>query len=125
MLDIKRIREQPDDVKAALRIRSKDYDIMIDAILEIDKARRSEIAARVANDGLSVREAEKITRKPEKLQKKRKTQTQDNTAAEVELSLRDALGVEVNVKYNDGRGTLSIDFYSKEQLYEFANKLGK
>ncbi|MBP1555138.1 MAG: hypothetical protein J6U30_03590, partial [Oscillospiraceae bacterium] len=48
----------------------------------------------------------------------------DPVASEVELALKDALGVNVKVKYSDGKGTLSLDFYSKEQLFDFANKLG-
>ena len=40
MLDIKRIRENPDAVKAALKTRNADYDEYIDSILEIDAERR-------------------------------------------------------------------------------------
>ncbi|MGN0605668.1 MAG: serine--tRNA ligase [Oscillospiraceae bacterium] len=40
MLDIKRIRENPDAVKAALKTRNADYDEYIDNILEIDIERR-------------------------------------------------------------------------------------
>ena len=48
----------------------------------------------------------------------------DPVAHEVEIALQNELGVEVDVKYKAGKGTLSLNFYSKEQLYEFANKLG-
>lgn len=40
MLDIKRIRENPEDVKARLRTRNANYDNYIDEILEIDAERR-------------------------------------------------------------------------------------
>lgn len=40
MLDIKRIRENPDAVKAALKTRNANYDEYIDNILEIDVERR-------------------------------------------------------------------------------------
>jgi len=40
MLDIKRIRENPEAVKAALRTRNANYDEYIDNILEIDVERR-------------------------------------------------------------------------------------
>lgn len=85
---------------------------------------RSEVARRVAEEGITVRQAERMAQKPAKQQAISLPQSKDNVATEVELSLQNALGVEVRVKYNDGRGTLSVDFYSKEQLFEFANKLG-
>lgn len=40
MLDIKRIRENPDDVKKCLKTRNADYDGYIDEILQIDADRR-------------------------------------------------------------------------------------
>ena len=96
------------------------------AILSIaDESRRGEIAKMVADGGLSVREAEKLSQKPPKQQKIALPKTQETVATEVELSLQNALGVEVHVKYKDGRGTLSVDFYSDDQLREFANKLGR
>jgi ParB family chromosome partitioning protein len=96
------------------------------AILAISgKTRQNEVAQMVARDGLTVREAEKISRQAGKPPKAGAAKARDRTAAEVELSLRAALGVEVRVKYSDGRGTLSLDFYSREQLFDFANRLGK
>ena len=40
MLDIKVIRENPEEVKKALKTRNADYDEYIDSILEIDEKRR-------------------------------------------------------------------------------------
>ncbi len=40
MLDIKRIRTSPEEVKADLRKREKNYDADIDAILALDEKRR-------------------------------------------------------------------------------------
>ena len=35
------------------------------------------------------------------------------------------LGSEVNVAYHDGKGRLTVHFYSDEQLQAFANLLGQ
>ncbi len=43
---------------------------------------------------------------------------------EVEESLKQALGSEVNVAYHGGKGRLTVHFYSDEQLRAFANLLG-
>ena len=44
---------------------------------------------------------------------------------EVEESLKQELGSEVNVAYHDGKGRLTVHFYSDEQLRAFANLLGQ
>ncbi len=41
MLDIKVIRENPEQVKTRLKVRAKDFDAQIDEIIEIDKERRA------------------------------------------------------------------------------------
>jgi len=94
------------------------------AILSIaDEETRVKVASLVAEKGLTVRQAEKITQRPPKQETIKLPPSKDNTGSEVALALQNALGVEVRVKYNDGKGTLSLDFYSKEQLIDFANKL--
>lgn len=95
------------------------------AILSIaDDELRVSVAKQVAETGMTVRQAEKLCAKPAKQEKLPLPKPRDAVAAEVELALQNALGVEVKVDYKDGRGTLSLNFYSKEQLFEFANKLG-
>ncbi len=81
----------------------------------------SETAKMIADKQLSVREAERICSR--KKREKPVPKPKESIAAEVEIALRDTLGVEVSVKYNDGKGTLSLNFYSKEQLLDFANRL--
>lgn len=95
------------------------------AILAItDEQTRIRVAQQVAETGMTVRQAEKLCAKPAAQEKKPLAKPRDAVASEVELSLQNALGVEVKVDYKDGKGTLSVNFYSKEQLFEFANKLG-
>lgn len=95
------------------------------AILSIeDPEVRLSVARQVADDGITVREAEQRWQKSHKQQQLKLPVTLNAVAGEVEKSLRDALGVEVRVKYKDGSGTLSVDFYSKDQLFDFANRLG-
>ena len=48
MLDIKRMKENPDGVKAGLKAKEVDCDELIDRILELDQQRRSIIAANEA-----------------------------------------------------------------------------
>lgn len=120
-----RLLSLPDDVLDLLRL-GRITTGHAKAILSLSgDTLRSDVARRVAEEGLTVRQAERMAHNPMGQQSLPLPQTKSTTAAEVELSLQNALGVEVRVKYTDGRGTLSVDFYSKEQLFEFANKLGR
>jgi len=119
-----RLLTLPEDVLALLR-EGKITSGHAKAILSIpEESLRSSTAALVAEKGLSVREAERLCRKDSQPPAKKAVRPADPVAGEVELALKEALGVNVRVKYDGGKGTLSLDFYSKEQLFEFANKLG-
>ena len=119
-----RLLSLPDEVLSLLR----DGNITTGhakAILAIaDDDTRIAVAKQVADTGMTVREAEKLAQKPAKQEKLKLPRPKNTVASEVELARQNALGVEVRVKYTAGKGTLSVDFYSKEQLFEFANKLG-
>lgn len=97
------------------------------AILSIpDPARQSEAAQLIVAENMNVREAEKVCKNLQKMPKeKRKAPPRPAIAAEVEISLREVLGTEVKVQYQEGQGSLSVGFYSDEQLKEFAKLLGE
>lgn len=82
-------------------------------------------AEKVAKDGLNVRQTEALCKKMKKTpQPPRSVLERPALPGEVEIALREVLGTEVRVKYNEGKGTLLLDFYSDEQLRDFANLLG-
>ena len=96
------------------------------AILSLpDDRARAAMAEKVISDELTVRETEKLCSKTPTQTGIKLPKTQDTFAREVELSLQEALGVEVKIKYNAGKGTLTLNYYSKDQLIDLANKLGK
>ena len=96
------------------------------AILSIpDRARQSEAAALIVADKMNVRKAEAVCKRLQKQPKeKRSAKPRPAIAPEVEISLREALGTEVKVEYENGQGTLKVAFYSDEQLKAFAKLLG-
>ena len=59
MLDIKRIKEDPNAVKAGLKAKEVDCDALIDRILELDQQRRSIIAANEARKPSRIRSPRK------------------------------------------------------------------
>ena len=85
-----------------------------------------EVAKLIVENGLNVRQTELLC----KQMKKNKKIVKDDFVMpafpkEVEISLKEILGTEVDVKYKEGKGSLNIKFYSDEQLKEITNILGK
>ena len=119
-----RLLSLPDEVVDLLRT-GKLTPGHAKAILSIaDDSTRVSVARMISEKGLTVREAEKLSQKGMTQERIPLPPAKDPIASEVELALKEALGVEVNVKYKAGQGTISLNFYSKEQLFDFANKLG-
>lgn len=91
-----------------------------------DKGLQKSAAEQIVRKKLSVREAEKLTKKlnrkkPEKAEKT--PQPVPVLYKETELALSEALGQKVVITKNkNGGGTLSIDFYSDEELLNLAHK---
>ena len=80
----------------------------------------------IADNQLNVRQAEALCKKLAKPAKEpREPQPRGTLPVEVEESLKQVLGSEVNVAYHDGKGKLTVHFYSDEQLRAFANLLGQ
>ena len=83
-------------------------------------------AAEVVAQNLNVRQTEALCKKLAKPPKEPVEPAPRGTLpVEVEESLKQALGSEVNVAYHDGKGKLTVHFYSDEQLKAFANLLGQ
>ncbi len=98
------------------------------ALLSLEnKALISAIAEDIVKKGLSVRQVEKLvkdfSKKP--VTRTRQAKNKPSYFSEVELALSEYLGNKVVVTpAKDGKGgTLSIDFYSLEELKDLANKL--
>ncbi len=87
---------------------------------------QEQAAQMVADNQLNVRQTEALCKK---LMKPAKTPTEPPIRSafpvEVEESLKQVLGSEVNVAYHDGKGKLTVHFYSDDQLRAFANLLGQ
>lgn len=83
-------------------------------------------AAAIIGGDLNVRQAEALCKKLAQPQKPKKpAPLPEALPIEVESSLREVTGNEVKVDYKKGRGTLTLHFYSDDQLRAFANLLGR
>lgn len=92
-----------------------------------EQAMISTAAAEIVEKQLNVRQTEVLCKKllaPPK-EEKPITLKQESLPTEVEASLREVIGNEIKVNYKKGKGTLTLHFYSDEQLKAFANLLGE
>ena len=96
-------------------------------ILSLPTPELQEQAAQIiADNQLNVRQAEALCKKLAKPAKEpREPKPRGTLPVEVEESLKQVLGSEVNVAYHDGKGRLTVHFSSDEQLRAFANLLGQ
>lgn len=96
------------------------------ALLAFDnQAIMLEVANSIVSNKLTVRDVEKLAKRPVTQSQKPKAKRRDSFYDEVELSLSEALGRKVKVYNGRSKGTLEIEFYSIEDLKEIANTIGK
>lgn len=125
-----RLLALPETVRAAVR-RGSLSSGHAKALLSLPTEQMmSAAAAEIEGKGLNVRQTEALCRRlvkppPPPKPEKEDAFTRPSLAVEVEAALKEATGSEVRVAYKEGRGTLQIDFYSDEQLTQFAKLLGR
>lgn len=94
-------------------------------------AESDELAAdmlKAARGGASVRDLEAMSKQSPKTKTAKLTPptARNNFYSEVELSLKNELGRKVDIKSKGkGKGTITIEFYSEEELSDFARRLSE
>ena len=92
------------------------------ALLSVDEAELREKMLELAIKGASVRDLEKMAKTNKKPAAKK--QEKNNFYNEVELSLKNELRRKVSIKSDGkGKGTITIEFFSDEELSDFARRL--
>jgi ParB family chromosome partitioning protein len=96
------------------------------ALLAVSGPRQAELAHQIISRGMSVREAEQLVVQAEATSRKtsRKQQRKDRDLQALEEELSEILGTAVTVKtMRAGRGKLTIDYASLDQLETVLQKL--
>ena len=126
LANILRLLNLPDDVLELLKSETLNIG-HAKVILGLPTAElQSQAAKLVVENNLNVRQTEALCKKLMKPERAQPAPIPRSTLpVEVEESLKQVLGNEVNVAYHDGKGKLTVHFYSDEQLRAFANLLGQ
>ena len=94
------------------------------AILAADSGTLADEMLKAAQNGASVRELEAMAKKKIKLERATPPAAKNNFYSEVEISLKNELGRRVEIKSKGkGKGIITLEFYSEEELADFARKL--
>ncbi len=96
------------------------------AILAVGKPQEQKtLAEKVLKEGLSVRETERLassgTSKKRKAKPLKKVKSKD--VMSVEQELRDILGTKVNINMNGGKGSIELEYYSRDELDRLIDRL--
>jgi ParB family transcriptional regulator, chromosome partitioning protein len=97
------------------------------AILSItDRKKQIAVAEKVAREGLSVRQVEKLVGASESSRKRSKRAPKDVHARDIEARLRESLATKVSVEEGSkpGSGRIVIEFYTNDDLDRILAKLG-
>lgn len=94
------------------------------ALLSCDEEGKRKMMLVMALGGASVRDLEKMASK--KATKAKVAPKKDRFYEEVEISLKQALHRKINIKASGKeKGTLTLEFYSKDELADFARRLAE
>ena len=125
-----------------LNLDGRVQDMLIEEMISMGHARallavsdgntQYNLATEVFDKELSVREVEKLvknysTKKKDK-DKKKETPVRDYMYSDLENNLKEILGSKVNICDKNGKGTIEIEYYSKEDLdriYEMLYSINK
>lgn len=90
-----------------------------------DEEKMLEIAERAVKEDLTVRKLEEMAKKlnSESVEKEKRKPIRNSYYDEVEIALHENLGRKIKVQEKNGKGTLSIEFYSIDDLKNIANLL--
>jgi ParB family chromosome partitioning protein len=87
------------------------------AIMAIQDPEAQRAAAqRIAAKGLSVREAEAMTKKPLKKKESRDEEPKSPYLVDLEDQLCERLGTRVNIQHGDKKGVIQIEYYTDQDL---------
>lgn len=89
-----------------------------------DPQKQKQLAKQCVDQGLSVRKLEKLLAKPFDDSADTEPQSQGNKlVAEMAARLQAKMGTRVQIDYRDGKGKLTIQFYSNEELNKIYEQL--
>lgn len=119
-----RLLDLPEAVKALVKAGALSAGHARALLAFEDEEKMLEAAKRAVKDGFSVRELERMA-KPAGTKQPGKTVPRNSYYTEAELAIKEELNRRVKVREKGDKGTIEIEFYSKEDFAELIGKLSR
>lgn len=118
--NILRLIDLPDEMLTALREGKITKSHARTLLAEADQAKRRQLFLRMLEGGFTVRDAEAAV---ESKHAYKPRESKDPNLAAHEKKLREIFATKVNIQRKNGKGKISFEFYSNEDLMELLNQL--
>lgn len=81
-----------------------------------NKTKQEELCKKIIKDGISVRDVERLTSEEKKTRKKPLKRVKSPDTLNVERELKEIYGTKVTINSRGNKGTVELEFYSKDEL---------
>jgi len=119
--NILRLLELPEEILSALKEGSISKSHARTLLAETNPNRQHELFEQMLQGGVTVRQVE--ARVSGKIPKRSVSISKDPNIAAHEKRLREILGTKVEIQEQNGKGKISITFYSRPELFDLLERL--
>lgn len=81
-----------------------------------NKTKQEELCKKIIKDGISVRDVERLASEEKKTRKKPLKRVKSSDTLNVERELKEIYGTKVTINSRGNKGTVELEFYSKDEL---------
>ena len=81
-----------------------------------NKTKQEELCKKIIKDGISVRDVERLASEEKKIRKKPLKRVKSPDTLNVERELKEIYGTKVTINSRGNKGTVELEFYSKDEL---------
>ena len=111
-----RLLKLPEEIKALVSEGKISTGHARDLITVKNKTKQEELCKKIIKDGISVRDVERLASEEKKTRKKPLKRVKSPDTLNVERELKEIYGTKVTINSRGNKGTVELEFYSKDEL---------
>lgn len=111
-----RLLKLPDEIKALVSEGKISTGHARALITVKNKTKQEELCKKIIEDGISVRDVERLASEEKKIRKKPLKRVKSPDTLNVERELKEIYGTKVTINSRGNKGTVELEFYSKDEL---------
>ncbi len=111
-----RLLKLPEEIKALVSEGKISIGHARALITVKNKTKQEELCKKIIKDGISVRDVERLASEEKKIRKKPLKRVKSPDTLNVERELKEIYGTKVTINSRGNKGTVELEFYSKDEL---------